>query len=421
MNKTHTHLQSENGSPERSDFRAPIDPSLHHSTIPEDLNESVILYDDGDWSKGHYAGVFGLYAKAFIHNGLRVSVVCPKPELIQKQLGELADRCTFHRTTGKELKSKYRCFKPLTRMLWWARAGRMVRKIHRQETHLGPVFFMNINHLRRTLWTDRFSDWLMPCPWSAFTYDSSGVRGNPVDLKEQFHFLNAKYCTAFGVTDEKMVEPMQIAFPNIRIQFLPDTTLEEISSSPLTKQIPESSKGRKIVGLLGMLHKRKGLLDALKLAEKRTDLFFVFAGACDLNKMTVEEKTFAQSFFDAPPENCFVHLNRIDDEAEFNALVQQMDIIFAVYPDFTNSSGLLTKAGLFGKPVLVAEGDTCMADRVRKYNLGLAAPFGDIPAQSDTIDHLPTEEPPDYKAFRHEFNEAALQRALNQLLNPVSP
>jgi glycosyltransferase involved in cell wall biosynthesis len=221
------------------------------------------------------------------------------------------------------------------------------------------------------------------------------------------------------VTDEKMVEPMQQAFPDIEILFLPDTTLEKVSSSPLTKQISGNSKGRKIVGLLGMLHKRKGLLDAVNLAKKRTDIFFVFAGAYDLNKMTAEEAAVVQAFFDTPPENGFVHLERIAEEAEFNALVQQMDLIFAVYPNFTNSSGLLTKAGIFGKPILVAEGNTCMADRVRKYNLGLTTPSGNIQAQSDALDRLLTEETRISNAFQADFNKQALQSALNDLRKPL--
>ncbi len=383
--------------------------------------QPIILYDDGDWSKGHYEGIFGLYAKAFLQNGLRVCAVCPKPELVRKQLGTLSEHCTFHPIEGHKLKQKFRRLKPLTRTLWWARAGQTIRKIHQQGHHSGPVFFMNINHLRGKLWTDRLTDWLMPCPWSAFTYDSSCVREKQVELKQQFHFLTAKQCKAFGVTDEKMVEPMQKAFPKIRIQFLPDATPEETSPSPLTEQILDFSKGRKIVGLLGMLHKRKGLLDAIKLARTRTDLFFVFAGAYDLDKMSEEERVFTMSFFDDPPENCFVHLERIETEAEFNALIQQVNLIFAVYPDFTNSSGLLTKAGLFGKPVLVAAGDTCMADRVQKYNLGLTTPAGDIPAMSGAIDHLLDKKfAAEISNFYNDFSSKKLYVTLKQVYGALT-
>jgi glycosyltransferase involved in cell wall biosynthesis len=378
-------------------------------------SQSVLLYDDGDWSEGHYEGIFGLYAKALLENGYTVSAACPRPGLIRRQLGELAEKCSFHQTNGRELKAKHRQLKPLTRLMWWMRAGQTVRRIQRADGHRGPVFFMNINHLRGALWSDSLSDRLMPCPWSAFTYDSSCVRGKQADLKKQFHFLSAGKCTGFGVTDEKMVEPMQAAFPKIRIQFLPDATPEETGEPPaFAREIRGLSRGRKTAGLLGMLHKRKGLLDALKLAETRPDIFFVFAGACDLSKMTPDEKAFATSFIERRPENCFFHLKRIETEAEFNALVQQLDIVLAVYPGFSNSSGLLTKAGLFGKPCLVAEGDTCMADRVKKYRMGAAVPAGDIQAMSDAINTLASE---DSTAFRNDFSGAALSAALKKLIS----
>jgi hypothetical protein len=99
MNNHQPDLHSGETSAECGDFFAPIDPPFHHSTIPEDLKKSsLILYDDGDWSKGHYEGIFSLYAKALLKNGCRVSAVCPKPDLIRKQLGPLADQCTFHQT-----------------------------------------------------------------------------------------------------------------------------------------------------------------------------------------------------------------------------------------------------------------------------------------------------------------------------------
>ncbi len=381
---------------------------------------AMILYDDGDGSEGHYQSIFGLYLQALLQNGIRVSAVCSYPDPLRdwlaKHCPERADHCVFHQITGKTLKKKYRRLKPLTRAAWWAHAGQTVRRIHRMDNHSGAVFFMNTNHLRGGLRTDRLSDWLMPCPWSTLTYDSSSVRGKEASLKHQFHFLTAKRCSAFGVTDEKMVGPMQKAFPETRIVFLPDTTPKEIGTSPLATEIMKRAEGRKTVGLLGMLHKRKGLLSALKLAEARTDLFFVFAGACDLNKMTPEEKRFVTEFFERSPENCFFHLQRIEAEAEFNALMQLIDLVFAVYPGFTNSSGLLTKAGWFGKPCLVAAGDTCMADRVKKYNLGLALPSDTLSACSDAIDQLLSEETRDPTSFQNDFSENALQTALRRLL-----
>lgn len=388
---------------------------------------SIILYDDGDWSEGHYQSIFFLYTQAYLKNGVRVSVACPQPDVIQQQImescPEAVDLCRFHKIPSRNLKQKFRRLKPLTRAAWWARAGRITRRIHRLDHHSGPVFFMNITHLRGTVWTDRFTDRLMPTPWAAFIYDSSCVRGRPIDpksIQHQFNFLHTTSCQAFGVMDEKMVAPLQKVFPEINIQFLPDTTPEEINAlPPFAEKINPRSKGRKIVGLLGMLHKRKGLIKALELAEKRTDLFFVFAGACDLSKMTDEEKIFVHGLIDHQPENCFFHLHRIEKESDFNALLQQIDLVYAVYPHFTNTSGLLTKAGLFGTPCLVAEGDTCMADRVQKYDLGATVPADDLSAYSKAIDALLSETHSTCSNFPNDFNALALQNALRTLTENI--
>lgn len=419
MKHTPASLKSGNNPPERGGV-LPIVPPFHHSAIPTDSTaSSLILYDDGEWSEGHYQSIFCLYLKALLQNGMKVHAACPKPEAVrdwlEKQAPQQAVHCTFHRTGGRKLKQKFRRLKPLTRLQWWLRTAVAVRQIRKADGHAGPVFFMNINHLRDALWSDRLTGLIFPFPWGAFSYDSSCVRGGKAALEEQFQFLRATSCKAFGVTDEKMTAPMQSAFPNLRIVFLPDTTPEEVSSSPLAEQILTFSKGRKIVGLLGMLHKRKGLLTVLELAARRSDLFFLFAGACDLNKLSASEKMEVELFFNRPPENCFCHLERIDDEAEFNALVSLTDLVFAVYPGFTNSSGLLTKAGLFGKPCLVAEGDTCMADRVKKYNLGACVPANDANACSEAINRLLDDAGQNHESFRTDFNERALQRALNRL------
>jgi len=424
MKHTPANLKSGNNPPERGGV-LPIVPPFHHSTIPED---SIILYDDGQWSEGHYQSIFCLYLKALLQNGLKVSAACPRPDAVrdwlEKHVPQQIESCTFHPTNGQRLKQRFRALKPLTRLLWWARTARSIRRIHKADGHTGPVFFMNINHLRGALRTDRTADLIFPFPWGAFSYDSSCVRGGAAKLEDQFQFLSAKRCKAFGVTDEKMTAPMQAAFPGLRIVFLPDTTPEEYSeTAPQSAEILRCSNGRKIVGLLGMLHKRKGLVTAVELARLRPDLFFLFAGACDLNKMTPDEKESVQAFFARPPENCFCHLQRIEDEAAFNALVQLTDIVFAVYPGFTNSSGLLTKAGIFGKPCLVAEGDTCMADRVKKYGLGLCVPADHSETCSAAIDELLRSgegKSRQFTEFGANFGAKTLQTALGNLMGALS-
>lgn len=389
---------------------------------------SILLYDDGSWAEGHYQSLFCLYTKACLNNGMTVHAACPRPDAVEHWLKihcpQYESRCTIHPITSRPLKSKYRNLKPLIRLVWRMRAGRVIRKIHRATNRIDLVLFTNTHHLLGNVWTDRFTDLLMPYPWTSFTFDSSAVRppDGQIDirrLQQQFSFINAKQCTTFGVADEKMIEPMQQAFPTKRIVFLPDATLEEtVESTPMTQEILRRAVGRKIVGLMGLLSRRKGLFTAIELAARRPDIFFVIAGACKVAPAS-DDGQFVQRAIEHSAENCFFHLKRIEDETQFNAFVALLDIVFAIYPGFTNTSGLLTKAGLFKKPCLVADGNTCMADRVKQYNIGLAIPPNDLPACSKAIDRLLGPESAqinaNFNAFRKAFDEQALQKALAQL------
>ena len=64
-------------------------------------------------------------------------------------------------------------------------------------------------------------------------------------------------------------------------------------------------------------------------------------------------------------------------QRQFYALHSVCDILFGVYHQFAHSSGLLTKAAFFQKPVIVSKG-YCMEERVRKYHLGLVVDEGDV-------------------------------------------
>ncbi len=390
--------------------------------------QTLILYDDGDWSQGHYQSIFGLYLRALLNAGLRVAALCPRPEALRHNLDDLPDeplrRCLFLPTRETGLKTKYRRLKPVARLAWSARAA---ASIHTARRRLGadvPVFFMNINHLRGPLWTDRIARRLMPEPRAAFSYDSALIRRRPdptAALRRQFHFLAEPGCRAFGVTDEAMTAPMQAAFPDLHTVFLPDATPTATAPSPLIHPLRNQANGRPVIGLLGRLHKRKGLLEAIQTAGSRPDLFFLFAGDCDLGKMSPDEEQTVRSFFESPPENTLCHLQRIADEAQFNDLVRHVDLVWALYPGFPNSSGLLTKAGWFEKPCLVADGNTCMADRVRRYRLGVCVRPGNPNAVSAAIDQLlgPDAPHPQTDAFRAAFSQEALRSALLEMVETL--
>ena len=118
----------------------------------------------------------------------------------------------------------------------------------------------------------------------------------------------------------------------------------------------------------------------------------------------------------APP-NCFFHLERIPGEAQFNSVVRACDVLFAAYWDFPSSSNLLSKAAVFGKPILVSEGH-CMARRVAEYGLGVAIPQRDAAACIDALRQLFDGVPPRarYGHYRERHSMDRLAHALDRVV-----
>ncbi|MDE0839740.1 MAG: hypothetical protein OSB41_11905, partial [Kiritimatiellae bacterium] len=120
--------------------------------------------------------------------------------------------------------------------------------------------------------------------------------------------------------------------------------------------------------------------------------------------------------------NLCVVPERIEDETEFNAVVCECDALFAAYEIFAHSSGLVTKAGVFHKPIIVSKG-YYMQEVVEKYRLGVAIDQDDSHAVLLALDVLgdPAESErrlgaPDYEGFMRANGVEALGPAFDKLL-----
>ncbi len=163
--------------------------------------------------------------------------------------------------------------------------------------------------------------------------------------------LQSSRCPAVAILDEGVADRLQtalkakpvIVFPDIADGAPPDRTFQPVCD------IQARAGSRKIVALLGVLARRKGVILMLEVARQAAahDWFFVLAGEVRLDSFTPDEQQRLQHWFQSQPANCYFYLQRIPTEAQFNALVEISDILFAVYKNFLSSSNLLTKAALF--------------------------------------------------------------------------
>tara|TARA_B110000459_G_scaffold203758_1_gene261624 strand:+ start:4548 stop:5717 length:1170 start_codon:yes stop_codon:yes gene_type:complete len=179
-------------------------------------------------------------------------------------------------------------------------------------------------------------------------------------------------CKAIAVLDKgvgeklhKLISKPIIIFPDIT------NTLHNDATSKLGLEILEKAKGRRVISILGMQSRRKGVLSLIEIAKDcvNENVFFLFGGPLDEPTYSERELSSLLQFIASKPKNCFFWLQHLKDGPEFNDLIKLSSLIYAVYLSFPHSSNLLVKAAFFGKPVLVSN-EYYMGELVDKYQLG---------------------------------------------------
>jgi hypothetical protein len=117
---------------------------------------------------------------------------------------------------------------------------------------------------------------------------------------------------------------------------------------------------------------------------------------------------------------------RIVDETHLNHLMSKCQVLFAAYLDFPHSSGIMSKAALLEKPMVVSDG-YLMAERTRKFNLGEVIPQGNHAACLGAISKI-TRDPavwiarnqPRWTDYRRANSFERFKDSLNELLASVN-
>ncbi len=236
--------------------------------------------------------------------------------------------------------------------------------------------------------TAGLTDLVFPFKWSGLYFHPWYLRQNlgyariRVGPLANHAALQSRRCPGVAVLDEGIADKLQAHLehkPVIVFPDLADDSPPDLNFAPAI-QIRAQAAGRRIVGLLGVLSKRKGVLTLIEMAQQtaREPWYFVFAGEFDQASFLPQELRALSEFIQSNPPNCFFHLQHIPDEPQFNALVNVCDVVFAVYKNFKSSSNLLSKAALFHKPVLASDA-YCMGERVHQYSLGLTVDENSVP------------------------------------------
>lgn len=345
-----------------------------------------------DWNwNGHHQSSFILYAAALADLGFRVLPFCPAPDELPNLLAlspvggsptalarieppqriALPPLGRFRPGRLRPVIQAVRHFGGLSRRLrqWERKAG----------TRVDLVFFACIyDHNFEWL---RFAAPVFNYPWSGLYLHARSFRmpGSPIPYvgrlpcPERIFSLPSLHSVA--VLDEKAVAPLRRITANKPVVRFPDLT--DVSLPPerdpawgLANKVREFARGRPVVSLLGHLQRTKGLEEFTLAAQDPSlrGLFFFLGGEVNWSEIGKSARDAMLAAWERSP-NIYAHLQRIADERTFNAVITSSDVIYAAYTDFPNSSGLLSKAAFFERPVVVSEG-YLMAERTREFGLG---------------------------------------------------
>ncbi|WP_346291213.1 glycosyltransferase [Sphaerothrix gracilis] len=371
----------------------------------------TIALIETNYGNGHHLTYLRLFTKILLEQQCQVMAFYPEPaeliDWVEANCPEHRDRLwtfTLHKHQRRRLPILGAVPEPVAVIERWQHVAKSVGDASKEIGFSPDLVFLNWidNYLSHYL-THHIIDYIFPYNWSGIYFRPGVLRFGQRSLAKlgeplsHYAVARSSRCKALTMLNEELVDDLQkdlekpvIAFPDITDEAPPQPDNE------LAQKIRQQAGDRKIIGLIGALSKRKGILTLLEVARQSLpeNWFFVFAGQLDESMFNQEfDQHFPEEFKqikrmkEAPPSNCYFHFESIPDGRAFNSVIDVCDVLFAAYENFPYSSNLLTKAAVFKKPVIVSEG-YCMAARVEKFGFGVTIPEGDVDKCIEALHYL---------------------------------
>ncbi len=364
---------------------------INTSTIMDkdtEAGKTTIVLAAPIWSKGHYETQMQLFLSILLPKNCRVIALCAEPEKVEKWAEEnmpdfKADLFTAHFT----LMDPQGWGRLKTGRAWSDISASIDKAASASGWEIDMVFFITLDSMIYNTWRGVFFPKKINHPWVGL-YMTPIFKRLPrgrdyfkkyISLKV---FKGIKNCQGITIYDEGSFNECQAFFDDRKIYVLPDVT-DENMPSPLPLKfsaVKEKAGDKTIIGLVGLLQKRKGLINFLRAvkAMDQEKCFFLLAGYLHWPEYTRHEQMEIRELLETLPETNFhFELGYMDDPTEVNAWIDLCDIVCLCYEEFYYSSGIMTKAAAREKLMLVTRG-YCMGERVERYGLGLTAREGDL-------------------------------------------
>ena len=367
----------------------------------------TIVLADPRWD-GHHPTYFKEFTASLLRLGHRVIALCRKPDELRPAAVATCDELGLDPAEMLhigQLDDPDRAFilpnkfdhDPLSTAARWRCLRRALSTAETESGWRGEfVFFPWLDSYIRFQPSKSLPSKILGRPWGGLYFRNHHFGGEISTLRSMAkgdRSLQNQDCRAVGVLDERFTEAMADCSGRPIIPF-PDITDETAAEAPgeLAAEVTRRAAGRKVIGLIGM-EKRKGFLTMLRIAEavaEREDWYFVAAGVYYEESCSEEDRRYAEEInarvASGELDNIYLQLPgaRVNDGADFNSLLCAFDIVYAAYEDFQGSSNALTKAAVFGRPLIATRGE-CVGNRVEQYDLGLTIPQGDVAAGEEAI------------------------------------
>ena len=358
--------------------------------MAERSTASTIALVDFNWY-GHHPAFFRAFYEALCRAGkTQVVCFCPRPDVVRgwsNSTGEVA---------AVELQDdvlRHRWIRKVPALANWFRfracSNALQEYERREELRFDLVFFACL--YSGAFPSPRLANASLPYRWTALLVDSISCRQPfarrllSLRTTDPLAVFRAADCASLGTLDEFIVPKLSRRIGSAKkVVHVPEVidTGAPNPRFPLAEGVRVAAAGRAVIGCLGQFNRRKGallFLDTAKASESEPWLF-VWAGEYRSESFTASERMRIQRYLTNPPRNCLLHFERIDDGADFNAIVAACDLLLLCYANHLGSSNLVTKAAFFEKP-LVASNAHCVADQLRRYQLGTCVGEAAAPAE----------------------------------------
>ncbi|MRR06572.1 MAG: hypothetical protein EG828_06440 [Deltaproteobacteria bacterium] len=361
--------------------------------------DRVVVIAELKWV-GHFETQMKLFVQILLKKGCRVIIFCPQPQAMEcwvdKTFPEFADK--FHASflaAGKEKSS-------LRKILLWRSVRNRIRLAERCTGWSVDIVLLPWldGMFPDKKWQSPFIRYFMTHPWVGL-YFAPGIFRRDLEMPVRkrnrkmvrtIGLFKSRHCCGVGILDEGSYEELSKKIAEKPVVLVPDVTDERLPDifAPRVTEIRQKAGGRPIIGLLGALSPRKGVLNFLRVAEtiNPDQCYFLLAGELNVEDFIPTEREELKRLLSlGKSENCSFILEYVADAAMFNSLVKLSDILYLVYDKFFHSSGLLTKAAVFRKPVIVSK-EYCMGKRVEEYKMGVTVAEGELAEILEAVKYL---------------------------------